>query len=51
MIRRKASILVKVEYRLKDVELGNESRAQLEQELIEDLEDTIQEKLSEHISS
>ena len=53
MIRRKASILVKkkVEYRLKDVELGNESRAQLEQELIEDLEDTIQEKLSEHRSS
>ena len=52
-VRRRAWILVKkkVEYRLKDVELDNETRDQLEKELLEDLEDTIQEKLSEHRSS
>ena len=51
--RRRAWNLVKrkVENRLKDVELDNETRAQLEKELIEDLEDTIQEKLSEYRSS
>ena len=52
-VRRRAWNLVKrkVENRLKDVELDNETRAQLEKELIEDLEDTIQEKLSEYRSS
>ena len=52
-VRRRAWNLVKrkVENRLKDVELDNETRAQLEKELIEDLEDTIQDKLSEYRSS
>ena len=49
-VRRKALILVKkkIEKRLKDVEIDGEALAQLEKELLEDLEETIQEKLLEY---
>ena len=50
MVRRKALTLVKrkVEQKLKDVEIDDEALAQLEKELLEDLEETIQEKLLEY---
>ena len=50
MIRRKALNLVKrkVEQRLKDLEIDDEALAQLEKELLEDLLETIQEKLLEY---
>ena len=49
-VRRKALILVKkkIEQRLKDVEIDDEALVQLEKELLEDLEDTIQENLVEY---
>ena len=50
MIRRKALNLVKrkIEQKLKNVEIDDEALAQLEKELLEDLEETIQEKLLEY---
>jgi DNA-binding protein YbaB len=49
-VRRKALILVKkkIEKRLKDVEIDDEALAQLEKELLEDLEQTIQENIEEY---
>ena len=50
MVRRKALALVKrkIEQKFKDVELDDEALAQLEKELLEHLEETIQEKLLEY---